>query len=130
MSENSSEKYEMSETAFAQEMLHTRIAPPSSGQSVKGRINAASRRLRWSFNRTRTIWYADERASLKPRELRTIEAISGVQYARQELRTNAELLARADALLMGNNADFYRAFVTALHEVLSPQNRPGTKDGD
>ena len=129
MSEYRAEKSEMNELAFASDALRNRIAPPALAPSVGERIRAASLRLRWSFSRTKDVWYADPRVSLKPRELRTIEDTAGVRYAHEELRTVDQLIANAEALLDGNEADFYRPFVAAFRAMAGAFDRSRTEKG-
>lgn len=117
VSEKLSEKSEMSELVFASRMMQGNIAPIGSAGSKGERISLAAQKLRWKLSRTKSVWYADERVSLKPRELRTIEELTGVKYGQEELRTNDDLIAKADALLDGPEADFYRPFVTAFRAM-------------
>jgi hypothetical protein len=119
------EKSKMSELAFVSCQMREIIAPKGS---VKERIRTAARRLRWSHTRTMSLWYADPRASVKPSELREVEQLSGIRYAQDELRTVNEMLARADALLDGPNADFHRPFVAAFRAFIGALDRPGTGD--
>ena len=114
MSETSSEKSEMSEVAWASEALQQRIAPKGSAQFVETRIQKAARALGWTFSRTRSVWYADERTSIKPREMRRIEQVAGITYGREEVRDISALIRSADALTMGTDPDFASAFATAL----------------
>jgi hypothetical protein len=114
MSEYRVEKSEMSTGAFAASTLKSHIAPISSGVNVQDRIRTAARRLGWSYTRTKDVWYADPRISIDGEELRTIEEISGVTYGRAEARSLEQLIAKADALLDGNDADFYRPFRDAV----------------
>lgn len=113
MSDFQPEKPEMSEVAFASEMLRERIAPPGIAPSVKERVSKAARALRWSYSRTRDVWYRDPRVSIKPRELRDIARLTGVEYGRQELTEIDALIAKADNLVMGGDPDFHSAFVAA-----------------
>lgn len=125
MSKKQSGKTEMSTLVFASEILKNGIAPAGSAENVKARIRLAARRLGWSFTRTKDVWYADPRVSIDGEELRVIERVSGVEYGRRELRTVDDLIARADALLDGPDADFHRPFVAALRvrgRSLSPLN--------
>jgi hypothetical protein len=115
------EKSKMSELAFVSMQMREVIAPKGS---VKERIRTAARRLHWTHCRTTSLWYADERASVKPSELREIEQASGVRYAQDEIRTVNEMLARADALLDGPDADFHRPFVAAFRAFVSALDRP------
>src|SRR5690606_17464390 len=100
------------------------VAPPDSGQLVSERIRLAARRLHWSFSRARDVWYADPRVSLKSREMRKIEEISGVRYGRQERSELDALIAKADALLVGPEADFFRPYVTALRTFFGAIHSP------
>lgn len=114
------ENSKMSELAFVSLQMREVIAPNGS---VKERIRTAARRLRWSHSRTTTLWYADQRASVKPIELREIEQATGIRYAKDELRTVDEMLAKADALLDGNDADFHRPFVAAFRAFIGALDR-------
>lgn len=126
MSEFRVEKSKMSSVDFVQHALRERVAPPSFG-STKARIRFASRTLGWSANRTKDAWYADPRISINADELREIERKTGLRYAQEELRTNDDLIARAEALMVGHEADFYSAFITALRSLARPANRAGTE---
>lgn len=125
MSENQSEKSKMSSVEFVQSALRGRVAPPSFG-STKARIRHAARQLRWSATRTKDAWYADPRISISADELREIERTTGLRYAQEELRTNEDLIARASALMVGHETDFYSAFVAALRSLARPSDRSGT----
>jgi hypothetical protein len=127
MSEYRLEKSEMSIGAFTADTLRTHIAPPGSGVNVKDRIRVAARRLGWSYTRTKDAWYGDPRISISGEELRDVEEISGVSYARAEIRTNDQLIANAEALLMGSDPDFSSAFNTALRAFVGAFYRPRAK---
>jgi hypothetical protein len=126
MSETTSEKSEMSELVFASEMLRTRVAPPGQAQFVETRIRAAASRLKWKFSRVKSVWYADPRVSLKPRELREVEEVAGVRYGRREVEGIDLLIERADALLMGTDPDFHSAFVAAIRALAGAAHRTRT----
>ncbi len=121
MSENTSEK-KMSSVEFAQDALREYVAPPSLG-SVKTRIRHAMRRLGWSSNRTKDVWYADSRIRLSAEEILKIEETTGLRYGRQELHSIDELVSRADALLAGPQADFYRPFADAFRAMARALDR-------
>lgn len=127
MSEISTEKSELSELAFASDALRTRIAPPGAAPSKGERIRAAALALRWKFSRTKDVWYADPRVSLKLKELRRIEELAGVRYGQQELIEIDSLISRADALLEGSDADFYRPFVAAFRAMAGAFDRARTR---
>jgi hypothetical protein len=122
MSEKASEKSEMSTVDFCQRALREEIAPPVIG-SVQVRISTAARQLGWSFTRTRDAWYADPRISIKPEELFRVEAVSGLSYARQELRKNDDAINRADALLDGTDPRLLRTLVAAVREAFGLRHR-------
>lgn len=126
MSETTSGKSEMSSVEFVSSTLRERVAPPSLG-STKARIRHASRRLGWSASRVKDAWYADPRISISADELRAIEETAGVRYGREELREIDAYIARADALLDGPDADFYRPFVAAFSAFHRALARPGTE---
>lgn len=117
----------MSEVAFASHAMRTRISPAGSAQFVETRIRNAATALRWKFSRARDVWYADERVSLKPRELRDIEHVAGVKYGREETRDIEALIGRADALLMGTDPDFARPFVAALRALVGAAHSSRTE---
>jgi hypothetical protein len=128
-----SEYSKMTTAEFAQYAMQTRLAPRSLG-SVKERICHAQRELgrrKWSRNRVRDLWYMDARASApKWEEVTDLEELTGLEYARQEVRTNDAIISAADALLMGSDPDFVGAFVAALRSMVGLRNRPGTPGGD
>ena len=127
MSEKSSEKPEMSEVAFASEMLRSEIAPASISSHIGERVRAAAVTLRWSHSRTKDIWYADPRVSIKPRELRQIEEITGVRYGREELATVDTLITRADAILVDEVPRGGGAVIAALRALVGALDRTGTR---
>lgn len=122
MSEKHSEKSEMSTAAFCQKALRQEIAPPNFG-NVGARIRKASRDLGWSYTRTKDAWYADPRISIKPEELFRIEAVSGLVYAREELRKNDIAIEKATALLGGEDTRLVRTLVAAFREAFGIRDR-------
>jgi len=112
----------MSTVEFCQGALRERIAPPSVG-SVKDRLLYATRKTGWSYARVKDIWYADKRVSIKAEQLFHIEALSGLEYARQEVRTNDAAIERATALLGGEDAHLVRSFFAAIFKVVGLQDR-------
>jgi hypothetical protein len=131
MSEKSPEKSKMSDLTWSRDMLHNHVAPKGSAASVGERIRNAALALKWKHSRTATLWYADERASVRPAEIRRLEDVTGVQYGQREVREVSDFIARADALLMGSDPDFYSAFVAALRSVAGAAHRARTgRSGD
>ncbi len=123
MSEKRLEKSEMSSVDFASTALQRYVAPRASGRNIKDRIRIASRKLGWSFSRTKDVWYADPRVSISVDEMREIEETAGVKYGRAEVRTIDDLIAKADALLDGQDADFHRPFVDAFRAFVGALDR-------
>lgn len=115
----------MSELVFASEILKSHIAPPSLASSVGARILAASRKLKWSFNRTRDVWYADQRVSIKPKELRKLEEVSGVEYWQQELNEVERLINNATKLLGHKDPHISGSVFAALRSLIGAVDRPG-----
>jgi hypothetical protein len=128
-----SEFFKMSSAEFATFAMHNHVAPRSMG-SVKTRLGHAQRvlaRRKWSANRVRDLWYRDPRAS-EPKwdEIRDLEELTGLQYARQELKEVDDLILRADRLLDGPDADFYRPFVTAFRALFGASRSSRTEGDD
>lgn len=107
---------------FCQTAIKQKIAPPHLG-SVKNRIRHAAKELRWSFTRTKDAWYADPRISIDGEELTRVEQVSGLEYAQRELRTIDDLIAKAEALLDGSDAEFHRPFVAAFRAFIGALDR-------
>lgn len=103
--------------SFCQFALKEHIAPRHVG-SVKERITKAARDLGWSISRTKDTWYAEPRMRLDPKELFRVEAVSGLQFAREEMRKHDEAIERATAILGGENTHLIRAVVTAVVSAL------------
>lgn len=121
----------MSDLTWASDTLRNHVAPVGSAQQVKARIRSAARALGWEYERAKSIWYADERVAVRPRELRDIERYTGLQYGRQELTEIDNLIARADAFAVGNqDTDFYSAFAAGLRALASLVDRSRTPGGD
>lgn len=116
MSEINREISEMCAVEFTQYALRHHVAPPAIG-SVKARQRLASRKLGWTPNRTKDAWYADPRISINADEIKKIEEVTGLRYGREELRSIDQLISRADALLDGSEADFFRPFVDAFRAM-------------
>ena len=123
----------MSTAEFVQYAMQDRLAPRHLG-SVKTRLWHAQRELgrrNWTKNRVRDLWYMDERASSpKWEEVADLEELTGLEYARQEVRTNDAIISAADALLMGSDPDFVSAFVAALRSMVGLRNRSRTQGRD
>lgn len=124
MSEKPSENSEMSEIEWASDQLRGLIAPPTLSSHVGQRIRAAARLLKWKPSRTKDIWYADERVSMKPREMRQIEEMTGVRYGPNELTETDRLIARADAILANRRPGNGGQVLAALRALVGVDHRP------
>lgn len=78
MSENLSENSEMSDVAVASQMLHDGWPMGSVGE----RIRDAATALRWSFNRTRDLWYCQARR-VDAHEMARLEKIARKKIDRE-----------------------------------------------
>ncbi|MHC5307537.1 hypothetical protein [Bartonella sp. LJL80] len=119
----------MSELVFASQILKEHIAPRSVGDQIKARIRYAARKLGWSYTRTNDVWYADERISLKPRELRQIEDYTGIYYGRKEAQEIDDLINAADSFFVGEDENFVRAFFAAFRTFKRTLDSAGTEGG-
>lgn len=117
----------MSELVWSQQMLRERIAPPGCAPSKGERIREAARLLHWKYSRAFAVWYADERVSLKPREVREIEELTGVRYGKQEIAETDALIERATALLQRPSPRVHRSFFAALRTFVGSLDRTGTE---
>lgn len=79
----------MSALVEAQSLLRKVAEPVPAGDSVKAAICRASRRLRWNFNRTKSLWYGDQRAKVSGDELNQLRDV-----AKQSAGGGDDLLAR------------------------------------
>ncbi|QQM32669.1 hypothetical protein JET14_13410 [Martelella lutilitoris] len=113
----------MSCVDFASTTLQKHIAPPHAARNVKDRIRIASRKLGWSFSRTKDVWYADPRVSIDAEEMRVIEEAAGLKNARKELHELEMLIERAGALLDDEEKDRSRPFVDALRALVGTSDR-------
>lgn len=124
MSEKKSSENEMlNELAWASGQLRSH----ARHGSVKERIRSAARELGWKYSRTKAVWYADDRVSLKAKELRQIEEVTGIAYGRKERAEVDALISKADALLMGNDPDFHGPFVAAIRAFFGALDRSRTQ---
>jgi hypothetical protein len=117
----SSEFTNMTTAEFAQFAMQERVAPRTLGP-VKVRLPFAQsilRRRGWTARASAPSW----------EEITDLEQITGLEYAREELRTNGDLIAQADALLEGVHEDFHRPFVAAFRAFFGALDRSRT-EGD
>lgn len=88
--------------------------------TYSGTVNARYSRTSSALN---SVAFAPD-----PAELVQIEEVTGLRYGRKELTEIDALIARADALLDGNDPDFHRPFVAALRAFFGAVDRPGTEE--
>lgn len=140
MSEKSSEKSEMSAVEFMQFGLQSKVAPPHLG-SVKTRLRhatsvmlkhdrkQANRKKRWTANRVKDIWFADERVSPRADEIRDVEVITGLRYGREELHETDDLIAACETLLAGPKENLAGALASMLRAVAGAAHRSRASNG-
>lgn len=115
MSKMSLEKSEMSELVWVSKMLREKIAPMGSAGGKLERVRLAANALRWKYSRALTVWYADERVSIKPAELRAVEEKTGVKFGQhEEVAEVDQLIKRAETLLGSKNPRIRRAVLAAM----------------
>lgn len=107
-------------TAVAQELIRKVASPREPGESVKASIGKAARRLSWTWNRAKDVWYGDGRIKISADELaqlrtkaQTKEAVGNDIVARIE---------RLEALMLSTDAEFYSEQISHLRS-LAGRNR-------
>lgn len=128
MSENWSERSEMSDVALAATLAHE-IAP--AGRTVGQQIAAVARKLGWSRSRTISIWYGEARRidAREMDQLRAARDARRLQEASHEYRELRARIARLEAALAITDEAFHRPHVDALQQSmggLRVLDRPGT----
>lgn len=121
MSETQSGNSNMSISTAAQ-ILKNKIAPVGLCQSVAERIRHASRKLGWSYSRTRDVWYENAR-SLHYHEMQRAQEVAGLANAKEELQNVDTLIANADHLLDRRNPVVRRAIRAGLRAFLQSLGR-------
>ena len=103
----------MSALVEAQSLVRKVAEPVPAGDSVKAAIVRASRRLKWNYNRVKSLWYADERARVSGDELNQLRAV-----AKQHTAGHADdLMARLEYIeerLRQIDPDFYGSDIASL----------------
>lgn len=116
----------MSDVHQASELLQKKIAPTGIAQFVGERIRYASRKLGWSYSRTKEIWYANAR-SIRSYEMDKAKELAGLANAKQELNEVDALIANADTLLDRKNPAVRRAIRAGFRAFLGALHRAGTE---
>ena len=92
--------------------LIRRVADPRpSGDSVKAAIGRAARRLGWSWNRAKDVWYADNRISISADEMRALQTQTKEAKQDDEIKARIE---RLESILLAKDEAFYRPQIDAL----------------
>lgn len=127
--ENASES-KMSALCEAQTLVRRLAEPCTAGDSVKAQIGRAARRTGIGFNRIRSLWYGDERASVSAVEMDVLRRAVGARQNKVAAGRD-ELLARVEALearLSAIDPDFYRPHVDTLRRAVSGMGRADNAD--
>jgi len=119
--ENLSEFSKMS-ISTASQILKNKIAPVGLCQSVAERIRHASRKLGWSYSRTRDVWYENAR-SLHYHEMQRAKEVAGLADGKQELKEIDTLITTADQLLDRRNPVVRRALRAGFRAFLGALDR-------
>lgn len=115
MSEFLSENSELSDVAYASELLRTRVAPPAFG-SVKSRISGAARRLKWTASRVKDIWYQDARL-IKSHEMERLKAVARIANEEREKDETRVAALRLSFRLEMLDADFHGPEIARLRDL-------------
>lgn len=124
--EKLSEISKMTGVHQASEILQQRIAPVGLCQSVAERIRHASRRLGWSYSRTKEIWYRNARA-IQYEEMLKAKEVAGLADGKQELKEIDTLIANADRLLDRKDPAVRRAIRAGIRSFLGSLYRTRTE---
>lgn len=101
MAEFRSEKSEMSDVAFAQDVMRGFVAT-RPGENTKHRLTSAARALRWSYSRAKSVLYGEARI-IKATEMDQLCKAAKVQREVRKIADDheqlTERLARMEAML-------------------------------
>lgn len=131
MAENRSECRGVSALTYEASRLIRDLVPHRDGDNVRSRIAKAARRLEWSFNRAKDVWFADGRISVRAAEMDRLRALRAEAEAKARrhadqmeatrLENLADRLERADPEAGGELARplriAARAYRTGFEEV-------------
>jgi hypothetical protein len=118
MSSNKTSESVVSSVVAASLYLHE-IA---GNQRVKSAINfVVSVFPRWSYAKTRMVWYADERAHVSDEDL---QALSELREARKSYRGLLERIERLEAALAVSDPDMFGPQIDALRRSRGRPDRP------
>lgn len=115
----------MSGVELASEIIQKRIAPVGLCQSVAERIRHASRKLGWTYSRTKEIWYRNAR-TIQYDEMQKAKEVAGVKLeTHEDLEEVDDLIERAEAILGSKNPRVRRALFAAMRTFARRLASPG-----
>lgn len=106
-------------TMEAAQLIRKVAEPRLVDDSVKAAIGRAARRLNWSFNRAKDVWYADHRIAISASEIDALRART------QEAKADADITARIERLeayMLATDEEFHSADIDRLR-ALARRNR-------
>lgn len=109
-----------SDISDAMRMVRIAAEPRQVGDSIKGTINRAARKLGWSETRTRDIWYGTARR-IEVREMDALRELERGKLAADfvaERRRNLEQLAVLRTRLHMRDPEFHALDIAALDWTL------------
>ncbi len=145
ISEKPSTGVEMSNAAYAQELVFRLAAPPELGDSQKGQIDRAYRRLmkalkengrdetkaRWTWRRVKAFWYGEAPdhtvRTWQTQDLELAVVLHEARKAHAEFRAETERLA---AYFSHADEDFGRAEIEGRRSWLGGVHRARADGGD
>lgn len=109
-----------SEISEAMRIVHFAAEPRPPADSTKAAIGRAARRLDWSYERTRHVWYGDARriTVAEMDQLRALEQERDHAAVRVEERRHMQQLHALRAKLQFNDPDFHAADIEAISWLL------------
>jgi hypothetical protein len=107
------------------QMVRIAAGPRLVGDSIKAAIGRAARALRWSYTRTRDVWYGDARriSAGEMDALRVIQRRHDDAVLHIEKTKHMEQLAVLRARLEIRDAEMHRQDIAALDFMLGALNR-------
>lgn len=110
-----------SEVSDAMRIVQLAAEPRPVGDSVKAAIGRSAKRLKWSYTRTRDIWYGDARRI----DVREMDALREVEQRRDDAANEADRRRKLEQLavlrtrLHMRDPDFHREDIAALDWLLA-----------
>lgn len=110
-----------SEISDAMRIVQLAAEPRPVGDSIKAAIGRSAKRLKWSYTRTRDVWYGDARRI----DVREMDALREIERKRDEAADGADRRRRIEQLavlrtrLQMRDPEFHREDIAALDWLLS-----------